>query len=73
MKHIIGTQGFCITLKADKKSLKWYVGVSFAAHSKFKSYTGEKLTIGGKSITSVSRKQKTEYENYHGIQVVSHE
>ena len=46
MKYSVVTQKLCLTFREDKKSsLEWYLDVSFAAHSDFKSHTRATSTM----------------------------
>ena len=59
MKYLHGTLEMILTLKIeDLTVVKWWVDVSYAMNSDYKSQTGSMMTLGAGSFYSKSSKQK---------------
>ena len=59
INYLNGTNKNCLTLSADYlKVIKLYADASFAVRPYFKSRNGVIMTMGHRTIQSVSRKQK---------------
>ena len=63
MKYLNGTQDMKLALSAENlRSIKWYVGASFAVHPDFRSQTGGTMTFRKGVVQKLNTRSSTKAE-----------